>query len=298
MATDTTKITGAADDLSDKLTKGGGAAKTLGAEIANAIKSLDGRVAALEAGGGTTPIEPPIEPPAGSTGGKITNFTSTPKQRFQLDSVDTQVHTAGRTYSIANPDEYTLRFEAHNGDYAWYDSSGVNRSEVEWTHRVPADQAIEQSFQLMIEKNGPNGFVNTANSYFITGQWHNDDDSGGPYTSPPLYFTFVRGPNNPWDPGDHIQVHGLHGQYPSTSFDHLLLWTDPNPIVCDVYHKVRIEVKFQTNNNGYARVWIDDVQRVDYRGPIGFGRANYFAYGIYRSAAQENASVKYKNMTI
>ena len=64
MATDTTKITGAADDLSDKLTKGGSAAKTFGAEIANAIKSLDGRVAALEAGGTTQPpIEPPIEPP-------------------------------------------------------------------------------------------------------------------------------------------------------------------------------------------------------------------------------------------
>lgn len=56
MATDTTKITGAADDLSDKLTKGGSAAKTLGSEIANAIKSIDDRVTKLEAGGTAPPI--------------------------------------------------------------------------------------------------------------------------------------------------------------------------------------------------------------------------------------------------
>jgi hypothetical protein len=67
MATDTSKITGAADELSAGLAKGGTAAKTLGAEIANAIKSLDGRVAALESGG-VTPPNPnpePNPPPAG-----------------------------------------------------------------------------------------------------------------------------------------------------------------------------------------------------------------------------------------
>jgi Polysaccharide lyase/Bacterial Ig-like domain len=65
MATDTSKITTAADELSSGLTKGGSAAKTLGQEIANAIASLDSRVTALEEGGGTEPIPP--EPPSGDT---------------------------------------------------------------------------------------------------------------------------------------------------------------------------------------------------------------------------------------
>jgi hypothetical protein len=48
MTIDTGKITGAADDLSDKLTKGGSAAKTLGVEIASTLNSLDARIAKLE----------------------------------------------------------------------------------------------------------------------------------------------------------------------------------------------------------------------------------------------------------
>ena len=78
MTTDTSKITGAADELSSGLSKGGSAAKTLGQEIANAIAALDGRVSALEAGGSVEPpieppIEPPVEPPAALTpSGSIT----------------------------------------------------------------------------------------------------------------------------------------------------------------------------------------------------------------------------------
>ena len=63
MATDTSKITGAADELSAGLAKGGSAARTLGAEIANAIKSLDARVTAIEGGGET---QPPIPPSTGA----------------------------------------------------------------------------------------------------------------------------------------------------------------------------------------------------------------------------------------
>ena len=63
MTTDTSKITTAADELSSGLTKGGSAAKTLGQEIANAIKALDGRLTALE----SDVTEPPIEPPGGTT---------------------------------------------------------------------------------------------------------------------------------------------------------------------------------------------------------------------------------------
>jgi hypothetical protein len=67
MATDTSKITGAADELSAGLAKGGTAAKTLGAEIANAIKLLDTRVTALES---AEPV--PVPPDPGPEPGPVT----------------------------------------------------------------------------------------------------------------------------------------------------------------------------------------------------------------------------------
>ena len=76
MALDTTKITGAADELSAGLAKGGTAAKTLGAEIANAIKALNDRVSTLEAGGGTITHRSRRKPPALDEG-KIRNFNAT-----------------------------------------------------------------------------------------------------------------------------------------------------------------------------------------------------------------------------
>jgi hypothetical protein len=81
MATDTSKITSAADELSAGLAKGGTAAKTLGVEIAAAIKSLDGRVAALEAGG-SNPVPPDPQPPSTAMADTVKQNTKGQSEAF------------------------------------------------------------------------------------------------------------------------------------------------------------------------------------------------------------------------
>src|SRR4029077_2544606 len=82
MATDTSKITGAADELSAGLAKGGTAAKALGAEIANAIKSLDTRVTALES---AEPV--PVPPHPGPDPGPVTVTRNVFQQPFGEKSI-------------------------------------------------------------------------------------------------------------------------------------------------------------------------------------------------------------------
>src|SRR4051794_10245152 len=69
-----------------------------------------------------------------STTGTITNFKTTPGSQFDGVGGDIyEIETAGKSYSITNPDSQTLRFEVHQGDN-WAggaDSSHVDRSEIQ-----------------------------------------------------------------------------------------------------------------------------------------------------------------------
>ena len=100
MTTDTSKITGAADELSAGLDKGGTAAKTFGAEIANAIAALDGRVTALENDVTEPPIEPPIEPPTGEELPPLMasgSITATDNQTIENRLITGKITVSGKT---------------------------------------------------------------------------------------------------------------------------------------------------------------------------------------------------------
>ncbi|HEY2838135.1 MAG TPA: hypothetical protein VGJ26_03245, partial [Pirellulales bacterium] len=115
------------------------------------------------------------------TTGTITSFTSTPQTRFSIGGDIYEVDTAGKSYSLTNPDPQTLRFEIRPGDYAWFDSSNVNRAQIERSTNsgdqelIAPGTPINIGYQLLVEPNGPNGsFINTA-SWFTAGEMHNDD---------------------------------------------------------------------------------------------------------------------------
>ena len=129
------------------------------------------------------------------TTGKITSFSPTPETRGVNIGGDTYgVLTAGKSYSLTNPDPQTLQFEIQPGDAAWYDNPGVNnRSEIVdggagpgGAQDIPAGTPIGIDYQFMVQPNGPNNtFTNTA-SWFVTGEMHNDDNASGVSTSPPF----------------------------------------------------------------------------------------------------------------
>lgn len=49
------------------------------------------------------------------------------------------------------------------------------------------------------------------------------------------------------------------------------------------WHRIEVQVNWQTDATGYFRVWVDGVQKVDYAGPTMTARKVYFKYGLYRS---------------
>jgi hypothetical protein len=284
MATDTSKITGAADDLSDKLTKGGSAAKTLGAEIANAIKSLDDRVSAIEAGGGT---QPPIEPPSESTGGLIADFTGLNERQWKLDGVpvsNQNANTSGnKSWCLQQKDDYTLRFENRQGD-DWdspYAGTGCNRNEVgvgDGEVYCFADGVEGNgSFTLTVEP-GP---ANKA-SWCTIVQVHAISDT------PPCPFAMGLQQNT-----DKLSV-VLQDPVGGNNY----IYDTPQGLVRGQAYKIRFQFKMGPSGGGYARVWIDDAQVVNFSGKIGAsGNTKYwYKFGIYRGATSETLSMVFKNV--
>ncbi|MGY3528312.1 MULTISPECIES: heparin lyase I family protein [Bradyrhizobium] len=230
------------------------------------------------------------------TTGTITSFSSTPMTRFSIGGDVYGVQDASTSYSLTNPDPQTLRFEVHQGDHAWYDDSSVDRSEVSGAGNIPGGTPINLNYQFMVEANGPNGsFTNTADGWFIVGQMHNDDNASGVGTSPPFAIQLV---------GDHLQVVARYvqpGQDPSNGAGNvqmLTLWTDPNPIKTGVYNNIQIQADVSNTGGGYLKVSINGTQVVNYSGPLGYGQATNWEYGVYRSTAPETVAVDYRNMTL
>jgi hypothetical protein len=239
------------------------------------------------------------------TTGTITSFTSTPKTRFAIGGDMYEVDTAGKNYSVTNPDPQTLRFEIRPGDYAWFDSPGtVDRAQIERTTNTGDQELIAPStpvniaYQFMVEANGANGsFINNA-SWFTAGEMHNDDLSLGQnmHTSPPFAIQLA---------GDHLQVvarYALPGGNPSNGSSdlHMLtLWTDPNPIQPGQYNNIQIQSNVSNTSSGYLHISVNGTQVVNYNGPLGYGGKTYWEAGLYRNAGpSENVAASFRDMTL
>jgi Polysaccharide lyase len=284
MATDTSKITGAADELSAGLAKGGTAAKTLGAEIANAIKSLDNRVATLEAGN-VNPPDPPIPPDTGGpTGGKVTNFNGNQGGGCKIDGRDWTNHTAGKSYGLQNPDEYTIRFEVHNGDHTWSNDSDCALVGVLGRWRNNTDITI--AFRMMVEAGPPN----KAN-WLVIGEV-------GSLTSvaaSPTVALEMQG-----DKFSIVTRTCRAGGNPSNSSPDLVYkrqWTQPNNLVRGQWYVFELAMRLN-QNGGYVRVKLDGQEIVNVNGMTGYGVDTYWNHGMYRQSTADVIAGRVKNLTL
>ncbi len=276
MTTDTSKITTAADELSSGLTKGGSAAKTLGAEIANAFKSLDDRVSAIEAGGST---QPPIEPPA-NTYGKVENFNGSNGSSFKVDGQACSAQNANKPHCVTKIDDYTLRFEAQQGDI-WstggYSDSGCNRTELEFVTKY--NQGVVMNWEgtvTLVE--GP------ANADAMLVQCHATTNVNPTYC--PFSFKLneegklqivLQEPNNGWN----------------------LVYKSPSAVAHGQPMRLRAKVKMNPTGGGYVGAWWDDKQIVDFNGKVGATNSSYYwKYGVYRDQVPEASKVDFKNVHI
>lgn len=222
-----------------------------------------------------------------NTTGTITNFTSTVRGDLYIGGDMYDVQTAGKSYSLTNPDPQTLQFEIQPGDHAWYDGSNVDRSQISGgTPEVPVGTLSTIDYQLMVHPNGPNNtFVNTA-SWLDVGEIHNDDTALGHSTSPPVYIGLD---------GDHLLVGINNANTPGG----LTLWTDPNPIVPGQYNDIKIQSSIVNNSSGYLGVWINGQEVVNYHGSLGYGTPTYWDQGLYRKAdAPQTVTADFRNLTV
>lgn len=282
MATDTTKITGAADELSAGLAKGGTAAKTLGAEIANVIKSLDDRVSAIEAGGST---QPPITPPPNNTYGLIENFNPANGARYKIDGLVVANDSCAKPWSLTKLDNYTLRVEVREGD-VWaaaggsYTDSGCNRCELSF-----ADQYNEGSMMNW------EATVTVLPGPKNTGSWCGLVQSHATTNVNPTYCPFaIQMEQNT----DRLQI---ILQEPNNGWNRVYL--APNAVVRGQPMRLRSKVKMAPTGGGSVAVWLDDAQIVNFAGKVGATNSKYYwKCGIYRGTAPEVAQVEFKNIHI
>ena len=68
--------------------------------------------------------------------GTITNFATAPQSEIDIGGAGYNVQTAGKSYSLEEVDNQTARFEIQGGDHAWFDGSGVDRSEALGRHAL------------------------------------------------------------------------------------------------------------------------------------------------------------------
>ena len=217
--------------------------------------------------------------------GTITSFTSAPQSNLYIDGSPYNVQTAGRSYSLTEPDSQTLRFEIHQGDPAWFDGSTIDRSEVQMDNLIAAGMPTNISYQFMVEP----GATNTA-QWLVTAEMHsNDGDLGsGVHTSPPFAIEMQ---------GEHLAVVARYGD-PATGITTKTLWTDPNPIVRGQYYNIQIQTSVANNSSGFLDVYINGNQVVNYNGPLGYGSRTYWEEGLYRHTSPEVLAADFRNLEI
>jgi polysaccharide lyase-like protein len=237
-------------------------------------------------GGVTYTDTTPIPPDPTNTNGKITNFSGNNGATIKIDNVDCWVENANKSYSLGNPDPYTLRFEVHKGD-AWVNqgSTAPDRSEIDrGSVRFSEGQETTAEFFLKIEA----GSRNTA-PWLCLNQLHYTESAsyGIPYG-----LEMANGV-------DKFQVMGRAKNSSGAVID-VLRWIDTATFERGRTYQFKTTYMSSSSNNGKLYVWKDGVKVVNYNGNLGYGPSSqvYWKWGVYRGTAAENLITVVKNIHV
>lgn len=244
---------------------------------------------------------------------EVTSFNAASESTIHVGSHSFVVETANRSYSISNVDSQTLAFEVHSGDH-WSDDASNHptltpeRSEIDgYNNMYVSGTPIEISYNFTMGA----GSANRA-PWFVIGQFHNNDQSLGGSTSPPFEIDLCAAGGCVTGGGDHmtIDVGWLTANLSSLNpplftqtvngvgISYGYVYHDRNPIVRGHTYAIVIQAKFHPTD-GYAYVWRDGVQIVNYTGPLGFGYPVYWKNGIYRAHTNNDTQrALYQNLVI
>ncbi len=112
----------------------------------------------------------------------------------------------------------------------------------------------------------------------VISQWHATPDLGEVWRSPPLAIRYT---------GGQLTVTGRYSAEPIQDENDgvpLDLYTPPGSLEKGVWHDWVFHVRWQYEGEGLVEAWLDDLQVIDYVGPIGYNDhlGLWFKWGIYR----------------
>lgn len=228
--------------------------------------------------GATPPTEPP--PTETNTKGEVTQFNAANGSLIKVGGESCEVeHDPSKSWSIANPDKYTLKFEVHSGDRwtspGWTDPTTSERSEVEfWASRKPYDTPIAVEYGFVLEPGERN-----SSEWMVIGQWHQTNSGGNPPFAISMYGERM-----------HVLLRDNTGRENRA-------FADSRDIERGHKYKMRCELKFH-QSSGYCKVWRDDQQIVNFTGQLGYGSNEQYFWknGIYRNEAREVVAASYSNL--
>jgi Polysaccharide lyase len=219
-------------------------------------------------------------PPTEEAHGLITSFSASNGAEYQVDGIKVQNEHGGKSWSIRNPDDHTLTFEAHSGD-TWtsggYSDQNCNRTEIQFTPHYDegTEITVEQKITILP---GPK-----CSQWVVLNQLHNSPNEA-PYC--PVTLQLEQGT-------DKLMV---VLQKPEQQYNNYIKLS---PVVRGREMDLRLVMKMVPRGNGYVRLWLDGAQVVDYKGWVGQDNCQYYwKCGIYRGEAPEVLTATFKNMHI
>jgi len=213
--------------------------------------------------------------------------------------LDQQLITvAGRTFRVENAkqpwstvrlDSNLFRFELRSGDI-WPNPGGfTERAEINdagYQDTRPPGTVVNVTYDFMLEP-GPTNIA----QWLVIGQWHSSYSPTAPQpVHPPLAIYMF---NN-----DRIQIGGVWAPTGSTTETDLTLYADPNPLARGHFYSMKIVAKFMNDATGFAQVWRDGVQLVNYSGPLGYGQSVWWKNGLYRYPTNQTTAAQYRNVIL
>lgn len=195
--------------------------------------------------------------------------------------------SAAKPYSIQtdsnmkrNGDD-SLRFELRTGD-TWVDQTFMKsfRSEVSTKEFPPANSVRWYAFSVYFPTNFP-----IEDNRLVFAQWHQkvQDAFGGPAPSPSLSFHFEKGKLR-------VSLSHFAGRVVRNEEDvsrEQLFKRSNFPV--GRWHDFVVQVKWSWQDDGFANIWWNNRQIVEYHGPVGYNQAigPEFKFGLYRDATDK-----------
>jgi hypothetical protein len=192
---------------------------------------------------------------------------------------------AAWSYAFANGQH---RYEVREGDlFAVADI--FQRDEVyDSINKLDIGKKYQLAFKFMLEP----GQANSASWLLIT-QMQSTFDAGEAGHSPPFALELY---------GEKLRVvTRVSSAAISTEADTVYTRHYESPALArGQWYDVKVQIVFGPFSNGRLKVWIDNAQKVDFAGALGFNdvAGAYVKQGIYRSAAKETMAVSIRDLDL